>query len=78
MVNSNKLKGKITELGLSIKDLAKEVGISEHSLRNKINGITPFKADEAFILAGLLGIEEEMGPYFFVEKVAETATKEGG
>ena len=36
--NINKLKGKITERGYTIKELAKEVNLCETSLRRKVNG----------------------------------------
>lgn len=77
MVDTKKLKARIIETGLTKETIAKELGISEHSLHNKISGITPFKADEAFHLAGLLGVADEMAPYFFVAEVAETATGKG-
>lgn len=36
------LKGEIIKKGLSIKYIAKSIGISERTLRNKINGLTDF------------------------------------
>ena len=75
MVDSLKLKGKIVESGLSRKEISTKMGISEHTLHNKINGITPFMADEAFVLADILGIAHDMTPYFFASEVAETATR---
>lgn len=35
--NINKLKGKITENGYTMKTLSKEIGLCEVSLRKKIN-----------------------------------------
>lgn len=56
------LKGEIIKAGYSIKTLAKELGIAEKSLRNKINGSTDFTWTEALaikrIIKSNMGIEE--------------------
>ena len=44
--NVNKLRGKITENGYSIKTLAEEVGLCETSLRRKINDKSEFTLNE--------------------------------
>jgi hypothetical protein len=44
--NINKLKGKITENGYTIKTLASEVGLCETSLRRKINDKSEFTLNE--------------------------------
>ena len=44
--NINKLKGKITENGYTIKRLASEVGLCEASLRRKINDKAEFTLSE--------------------------------
>ena len=44
--NVNKLKGKITENGYTIKTLATEVGLCETSLRRKINDKSEFTLNE--------------------------------
>ena len=44
--NINKLKGKITENGYTIKTLASEVGLCETSLRRKINDKSDFTLSE--------------------------------
>ena len=48
----------------TITEAATELGISRSALSRKVNGHTPFKADEIRILAGLLGIQpaELLGP----------------
>ena len=44
--NVNKLRGKITENGYTIKTLATEVGLCETSLRRKINDQSEFTLNE--------------------------------
>lgn len=78
MVDSRKIRAKIIELGLSRSQIAAELNISEHTLHNKISGLTPFKADEAYQLAKMLGVEDDMVPYFFASEVAEIATDTKG
>ena len=48
----------------TITEAATELGISRTTLSRKVNGHTPFKADEIRILAGLMGIQpaELLGP----------------
>ena len=78
MVDSRKIRARIIELGLSRQQIAAALDISEHTLHNKISGLTPFKADEAYQLAKMLDVEDDMVPYFFVPEVAEIATGEKG
>ena len=48
----------------TITEAAWELGISRSTLSRKVNGHTPFKAEEIRILAGLMGIQpaELLGP----------------
>ena len=48
----------------TITEAATELGISRSALSRKVNGHTPFKADEIRTLAGLMGIHpaELLGP----------------
>ena len=48
----------------TITEAATELGISRSTLSRKVNGHTPFKADEIRTLAGLMGIQptELLGP----------------
>ena len=48
----------------TITNAATELGISRSTLSRKVNGHTPFKADEIRTLAGLMGIQpaELLGP----------------
>lgn len=45
--NINKLKGKITENGYTIKTLSAEIGLCETSLRRKINDKSDFTLSES-------------------------------
>ena len=48
----------------TITEAATELGISRSTLSRKVNGHTPFKAEEIRALAGLMGIQpaELLGP----------------
>lgn len=66
MVNSNKIKGRIVELGLTQKDLAKALGIATPTLSQKINNVRSMSLDEAFTIADILKIpDEQFREYFF-------------
>lgn len=66
MVNSNKIKGRIVELGMNQKDISEKLGISQPTLNQKINNIRPMDLDEAGKLSEILGIpNDEFVLYFF-------------
>lgn len=66
MLNANKIKGRIKELGLVQSDIAKKLGLAEPTVSQKINGKRPMNLDEARELAEMLGIDNsEFGSYFF-------------
>lgn len=66
MINANKIKGRMKELGLVQKDVAEKLGIAAPTASQKINGIRPMDLDEARKLAILLEIpDSEFGAYFF-------------
>jgi hypothetical protein len=72
MINTNKLKGKIVENGLSVADVAKSIGISVASLYRKIDGEgdTMFVKD-AYAIGQLLQLtDEEMNSIFFASNVS--------
>ncbi len=46
MLNSNKLRGKISEAGLNQRKLAQMTGISENTMSRKIQGRRCFNTDE--------------------------------
>lgn len=57
--NINKLKGKITENGYTIKTLASEVGLCETSLRRKINDKSDFTLSETLKVKDKLNLTSQ-------------------
>lgn len=71
MVQTNKIKGRMKELGLSQADVAKHLNIAQPTVNQKINNVRPFNLDEAEKLLELLKIDiSDFGTYFFVNEVA--------
>ncbi len=66
MVASNRLKGRIVELGLQRDVIADKLGISPAALSYKLNNKTEFKASEISILSNILKISDEKDEYFFI------------
>ena len=58
--DSEKLNAAIAESGMSIKELAEELGITERTFKEKLGGKRRWLLREASALAGLLnvGVEE--------------------
>lgn len=66
LVNSRKIKGRLVELGLTQKDVAKKIGVAQPTLNQKINNIRPMDLQEAEAIANLLEINPmEFAEYFF-------------
>lgn len=65
MTNTNKLKGKIRECGLTQSEVARNIGISSTSFTYKINNKREFTVKEIVQLVGLLGIRDK-DSYFFI------------
>lgn len=65
MTDTNKLKAKIMESGLTQEKVAKMLGISCQSLSYKINNKIDFKATEINNLCRILDISNK-DDYFFV------------
>lgn len=57
--NANKLKGKITENGYTIKSLAPLLGLCETSLRRKINGKSEFFIEESLKVKDKLNLSNQ-------------------
>ncbi len=71
MVNSNKIKGRMTELGITQKDIAKRLQLAPPTVSQKINNVRPMDLDEAEVIAQMLIIPaDEFGIYFFSNGVA--------
>lgn len=74
MVRSDKLIGKIHELGLNRTIVADMLGISRNTLRIKLEkGV--FNSDEMEKLIEILDIEDPVA-IFFADNVTHNATKE--
>lgn len=58
MVNTELLKRIISEKGLKIVYVAKRLGITDASFRNKLENRTSFKLGEVSLLCQLLGIDD--------------------
>ena len=62
----NKLCGRIREICGTQENCAKKVGMSTHSLSNKLNKKAPFKTDEIKKICEILSIsKEDIHLYFF-------------
>lgn len=58
-VNVGKFKEKLYNSGISQKELAKMIGISENNLSLKVNGKTRLFTDEVIKMCEILGIEDD-------------------
>lgn len=71
MINTNKIKGRMAELGITQKDLAKALKISPPTVSQKINNVRPMDLSEAEIMTEILKIQsDEFAEYFFCNNVA--------
>ena len=69
MVNSNKLRGRIIEKGLSIGKVAENINVSASTLGRKIRGIADMTLREVEMLCHVLDIpKNEILTYFFVKE----------
>ena len=70
MTNSNKIKGRIVEMGYTLSNFSDALNISRPCLRKKINGQSDFKVSEIEKICELLKISRsEIGNYFFTQNV---------
>ena len=68
MVNTNKLKGRIVERGLTLRRLSDELGMSPATLGRKIKNKSPMTLEEVEALRDFLEIAPcRIMEYFFVE-----------
>lgn len=71
MINSNKIKGRMAELGITQKDVSKALDIAPPTVSQKINNVRPMDLNEAEALAKMLKIQPgEFAKYFFSDSVA--------
>lgn len=68
MINTKRIKGRMAEMGITQKDVAKRLGIAQPTANQKINNIRPMDLDEAEKLASLLEIDAgNFCDYFFYQ-----------
>ena len=66
MLNGNKIKGRMKELGIVQSDVAKRLNLAEATVSLKLSGKRPMDLDEARDRAEMLDISnEQFGDYFF-------------
>lgn len=71
MINTDKLKARMAELGVTQVQLAKKLGIAAPTMCQKLNNIRPLSLEEAEIVAAELKIKDrEFGSYFFTSRIA--------
>lgn len=69
-MNYNTLRGRIRECGLTQKEVAARIGVSEGQLNRKLAGEFAFRQDEMESILKLLDVDlSELGKYFFTPKV---------
>lgn len=74
--NYSKLRGRITECGLTQAQLAESIGINKGTLSAKLNNQFNFTADEMLSIGAKLSIPtDEFGIYFFAEEVQKAEQK---
>ncbi len=67
MINANKLRGKMAEIGLTQAQLAHRIGVSTNTLSRKMNGRIKFTVDEAVSICTVLGIPGSVVDIFLPE-----------
>lgn len=66
MINSDKLKGRMTEKRITQARLAEKLGIRACTINQKINNVRALNLDEAEKICEILEIPaDEFGEYFF-------------
>lgn len=60
------LKGEMVKADISIHDLAMKIGITERSLRNKINGVTAFTWTEVLKIRSIVSPDMSLEDLFKV------------
>ncbi|MBE7048966.1 MAG: helix-turn-helix transcriptional regulator [Ruminococcaceae bacterium] len=70
MVNTNKLRGKIVEQGLTFAKLAQMLGVSPSTLGRKIKNLSAMTLEEVEQIRDFLGIPpSQIMEYFFSEHI---------
>lgn len=73
MINTNLLKAKIKEKGLTQEDVAIKIGINPATLSHKVNNVKVFSIDEAQKLVFILDLSSnDSQAIFFGNELAKT------
>lgn len=73
MTDTKELEIAITRAGMTKREIAKRLGLSEMGLYKKINNITEFKASEIKALVEMLKIKD-IEVIFFAKNVEDKST----
>lgn len=57
MTNTLELKSAIMSAGLTIRDVARAIGLSEYGFHKKLHNLSEFKASEIIALSELLHLD---------------------
>lgn len=72
--NYNRLKAERIAKGLTIQDIADELGVTKGTYSKKENGKLPVTVDDFSIISNKLGITHQQIPIFFTQIVSEMET----
>ena len=67
MINTAAVKARMRALGVTQREAAEKLGYRQATLSLKLNNRRRMTVEEAWALAKLLGVEEELRRYFFAE-----------
>ncbi|MBQ8263567.1 MAG: helix-turn-helix transcriptional regulator [Clostridia bacterium] len=71
MINSEAIKKRMKELGITQKDLAERLGVAKPTVSQKINGVRPLYLDEAEAIADAIKLSSsEFVQIFFAKEIA--------
>ena len=71
MVDSDKIKNRMKELGVSQEYIARKLKIATPTVSQKINNVRPMWLSEAEVMSEILGVHgEDFMLYFFKNKLA--------
>ena len=65
MVNTKELKASLIRRGLTLEDLAKEVGVARVTMSKKINNVCEFKASEILKMQKILQLSNAERDFIF-------------
>lgn len=68
LIDTKELEIEIKRSGITKRELAKKLGLSEMGLYKKIHNITEFKASEIATMSKILSLEEKIQEIFLQQK----------